>query len=107
MVLAWEAAHLRHPCYMHSTAHLTLCRQLGRQQQAACSDRQVAEAKAKYCPSRVVRGIDFTRTGRYVEYDKPGSVADCCHACAMQQARADCGIMHRLMWRSRLSGKQG
>ncbi len=50
--------------------------------------RQAAEAKAKYCASRVVRGIDFTRTGSYVEYDKPGSVADCCHACATQQARA-------------------
>jgi len=53
--------------------------------------RQPAEAKAKYCASRVVRGIDFTRTGSYVEYDKPGSVADCCHACAMQQARAERG----------------
>ena len=48
---------------------------------------QAAEAKAKYCASRVVRGVDFTRTGSYVEYDRPASVDNCCHACAGQQVR--------------------
>ena len=45
-------------------------------------------AKRKYCASRLVRGIDFTRTGTYLEYDRPASVDDCCHVCAEQQVRS-------------------